>query len=134
MNFLQLLYTSQFYQHLPLKLLSNNIASVSIGPINWTSIKRKISIIHHCLEWLSTCLTMLYVCCQLLDGAFANQVSHEVDGLIFQPVPDVSTHIISYNIYNLYKLIPHKLKHLYSHFHSYVETFIQPFSLISWNI
>ena len=27
---------------------------------------------------------------QILDGGFASQVSHEVDGLIFQPVPDVS--------------------------------------------
>ena len=27
---------------------------------------------------------------QILDGDFASQVSHEVDGLIFQPVPDVS--------------------------------------------
>ena len=26
---------------------------------------------------------------QILDGEFASQVSHEVDGLIFQPVPDV---------------------------------------------
>lgn len=26
---------------------------------------------------------------QILDGTFASQVSHEVDGLIFQPVPDV---------------------------------------------
>jgi len=27
---------------------------------------------------------------QILEGEFAAQVSHEVDGLIFQPVPDVS--------------------------------------------
>lgn len=28
------------------------------------------------------------VCRKILDGSFASQVSHEVDGLIFQPVPD----------------------------------------------
>lgn len=32
-----------------------------------------------------------YCCCwQLLDGKFTQEVSHEVDGLIFQPVADVS--------------------------------------------
>ncbi|VDI13044.1 mRNA-capping enzyme [Mytilus galloprovincialis] len=28
------------------------------------------------------------VCRKVLDGSFASQVSHEVDGLVFQPVPD----------------------------------------------
>ena len=31
-----------------------------------------------------------FVSFQLLDGDFASQVSHEVDGLIFQPASDVS--------------------------------------------
>ena len=37
-------------------------------------------------------LLMVFSCFQLLDGNFAKEVSHEVDGLIFQPVPDVSIH------------------------------------------
>ena len=37
-------------------------------------------------------LLMVFSRFQLLDGNFAKEVSHEVDGLIFQPVPDVSIH------------------------------------------
>ena len=40
-------------------------------------------------RWIAGSLNDEYLF-QLLDGKFQNQVSHETDGLIFQPVPDVS--------------------------------------------
>ena len=37
-----------------------------------------------------------FVLFQVVDGKFAKEVSHETDGLIFQPVPDVSSIRLSF--------------------------------------
>lgn len=41
---------------------------------------------------------------QLLEGEFAKNLSHEVDGLIFQPVPDVS--VCSISVYHVKNVFP----------------------------
>ena len=41
------------------------------------------------------------LCLQLLDGSFAKQVTHEIDGLIFQPVAEVMQLQVKYCTYQL---------------------------------